>query len=301
MQSRLYGKISSLISSAASVNGKSLAEQLKDETCKLIADKIPEMTDNITTAIINELQEKIDSEKFSDDFVNVLQNKLLDDPKTSDPFLNKFSGLFDKIMERVINNYENPNIIPYKSIIGILKDIMSKEPIFTNVSGEAFNKFVDEEINKFKTKNDGKYRGDNIPYEPIIETIRSALPSNMMGKDDFDKRVKQALNQYKQNAPIASEKNVNQYPNAPVEAVAVPVNAKTPDENLPVDETVPVVPVVHVDPYANASAPVAVAVPVPNTLRGGRKKRTRKLSYKRKSRQNINKRARRLTKRNLLL
>ena len=278
MQSRLYGKISSLISSAASVNGKSLAEQLKDETCKLIADKIPEMTDNITTAIINELQKKIDSEKFSDDFVNVLQNKLLDDPKTSDPFLNKFSGLFDTIMERVINNYENPNIIPYKSIIGILKDIMSKEPIFVNASGEAFNSLVDAEIAKFKTKNDGKYKGDNIPYEPIIETIRSALPSNMMGKDDFDKRVKQALNQYKQNAPIASEKNVNQYPIANAE----------------------------IAPSANASAPVAPVVAVPVVVaepvnKGGRKKRTRKLSYKRKSRQNRNKRARRLTKRNLLL
>jgi len=276
MQSRLYEKISGYISSAASANGKSLAEQLKDETCKLIADKIPEMTDNITTAIITELQEKINSEKFSDDFVNVLQKKLLDEQKTSDPFLNKFSGLFDKIMERVINNYENPNIIPYKSIIEIIKDIMSKKPIFTNESGEAFNELVDEEINKFKTKNDGKYRGDNIPYEPIIETIRSALPSDMMGKDDFDAIVEEALNQYKQNAPIASEKNEYQYTDANAEFV----------------------------PSANASAPVAVpvdentpvAVPV-----GGRKKRTRKLSYKRKSRQNRNKRARRLTKRNLLL
>ena len=280
MQSRLYEKISGYISSAASANGKSLAEQLKDETCKLIADKIPEMTDNITTAIITELQEKINSEKFSDDFVNVLQKKLLDEQKTSDPFLNKFSGLFDKIMERVINNYENPNMIPYKSIIEIIKDIMSKKPIFTNESGEAFNKLVDEEINKFKTKNDGKYKGDNIPYEPIIETIRSALPSDMMGKDDFDAIVEEALNQYKQNAPTASEKNVNQYPSAnasaPVAApVAAPVDTNTP---APVDTNTP------------------VAVPV-----GGRKKRTRKLSYKRKSRQNRNKRARRLTKRNLLL
>jgi len=280
MQSRLYEKISGYISSAASANGKSLAEQLKDETCKLIADKIPEMTDNITTAIITELQEKINSEKFSDDFVNVLQKKLLDEQKTSDPFLNKFSGLFDKIMERVINNYENPNIIPYKSIIEIIKDIMSKKPIFTNESGEAFNELVDEEINKFKTKNDGKYRGDNIPYEPIIETIRSALPSDMMGKDDFDAIVEEALNQYKQNAPIASEKDVNQYTDANAEFVPS-ANASAPVA-VPVDENTPV------------AAPVAVPV-------GGRKKRTRKLSYKRKSRQNRNKRARRLTKRNLLL
>lgn len=283
MQSRLYEKISGYISSAASANGKSLAEQLKDETCKLIADKIPEMTDNITTAIITELQEKINSEKFSDDFVNVLQKKLLDEQKTSDPFLNKFSGLFDKIMERVINNYENPNIIPYKSIIEIIKDIMSKKPIFTNESGEAFNELVDEEINKFKTKNDGKYRGDNIPYEPIIETIRSALPSDMMGKDDFDAIVEEALNQYKQNAPIASEKNVHQYTDANAEFVpsanaSAPVAVPVVDANTPVDAKTP------------------VAVPV-----GGRKKRTRKLSYKRKSRQNRNKRARRLTKRNLLL
>ena len=280
MQSRLYEKISGYISSAASANGKSLAEQLKDETCKLIADKIPEMTDNITTAIITELQEKINSEKFSDDFVNVLQKKLLDEQKTSDPFLNKFSGLFDKIMERVINNYENPNIIPYKSIIEIIKDIMSKKPIFTNESGEAFNELVDEEINKFKTKNDGKYRGDNIPYEPIIETIRSALPSDMMGKDDFDAIVEEALNQYKQNAPIASEEKENQYTDANAEFV--------PSANA----SAPVAPVVAVP--VDAKTPVAVPV-------GGRKKRTRKLSYKRKSRQNRNKRARRLTKRNLLL
>ena len=288
MRSRLYEKISSLISLAASVNGKSLAEQLKDETCKLIADKIPEMTDNITTAIIAELQEKINSEKFSDDFVNVLQQKLLDEQNTSDPFLQKFSGLFDTIMERVINNYENPNMIPYKSIIEIIKDIMSKKPLFVNASGEAFNSLVDAEIAKFKTKNDGKYKGDNIPYEPIIETIRSALPTDMMGPSDFDDTVKEALKQYNQNASTASEKNVNQYPNAVASA--------------PVDEPVYVANVPASAPVANvnvANVPVVVAEPVKQT--GGRKKRTRKLSYKRKSRQNRNKRARRLTKRNLLL
>lgn len=268
MTSILVNKLSSLISSAASVNGKSLAEQLKDETCKLIADKIPEMTDNITTAIIAELQRKIESEKFSADFVNVLQQKLLDEQNTSDPFLKKFSGLFDTIMERVINNYENPNMIPYKSIIEIIKDIMSKKPLFVNASPEAFNSLVDAEIAKFKTKNDGKYKGDNIPYEPIIETIRSALPTDMMGPSDFDDTVKEALKQYNQNASTASEKNVNQYPIANAEIVAEPV----------------------------------VAVPVTEPVKeGGRKKRTRKLSYKRKSRQNINRRARRLTKRNLLL
>lgn len=284
MRSRLYEKISSLISLAASVNGKSLAEQLKDETCKLIADKIPEMTDNITTAIIAELQEKINSEKFSDDFVNVLQKKLLDEQKTSDPFLQKFSGLFDTIMERVINNYENPNMIPYKSIIEIIKDIMSKKLLFVNASGEAFNSLVDAEIAKFKTKNDGKYKGDNIPYEPIIETIRSALPTDMMGPSDFDDTVKEALKQYNQNASTASEKNVNQYPIANAEFV--------PSANA----SAPVAPVVAV-PVVDAETPVDELV----KQTGGRKKRTRKLSYKRKSRQNRNKRARRLTKRNLLL
>ena len=109
-----------------------------------------------------------------------------------------------------------------------------------------------------------------------------------MGPSDFDDTVKEALKQYNQNASTASEKNVNQYPIA--------------NASAPVDEPVYVANVPASAPVANvnvANVPVVVAEPVKQT--GGRKKRTRKLSYKRKSRQNRNKRARRLTKRNLLL
>ena len=99
--------VSDAITSAVSSNGKSLAEQITDEACKLLADKIPVITTNITNEVISKLNTKIDGETFSTDFVNVLQQKLLDEKKTSEPFLSKFSVLFDNIIKKAEENNDN--------------------------------------------------------------------------------------------------------------------------------------------------------------------------------------------------
>ena len=58
------------------------------------------MITSTTNEIIKQLTAKIDSEKFTTDFINVLQTKLLDaNSPYSDPFLKKFDDLFDNIIK----------------------------------------------------------------------------------------------------------------------------------------------------------------------------------------------------------
>ena len=91
---------SDAITSAIAANGKSLAEQITEKACTLLEEKIPVVTDKLITHLNN----KIDSEGFSEKFVNVLQQKVLDEKVTSEPFLSKFSVLFDKIIKKAEEN-----------------------------------------------------------------------------------------------------------------------------------------------------------------------------------------------------
>jgi len=100
-------KVGDAITASVSENGKSQSEKITEETCKLLADKIPDITTKIANGILADLKTKIDSEAFSTDFVNVLQRKLLEENKTSEPFLSKFSSLFDKIIKKAEENKEN--------------------------------------------------------------------------------------------------------------------------------------------------------------------------------------------------
>ena len=50
-----------------------LGEQIANYTCKELKDQIPPMITSTTNEIIKQLTAKIDSEKFTTDFINVLQ------------------------------------------------------------------------------------------------------------------------------------------------------------------------------------------------------------------------------------
>ena len=86
-------------SKAAYDKALTLGEQIANYTCKELKDQIPPMITSTTNEIIKQLTAKIDSEKFTTDFINVLQTKLLDANSTySEPFLKKFDDLFDRII-----------------------------------------------------------------------------------------------------------------------------------------------------------------------------------------------------------
>ena len=112
MSTFIKNKLSDAITSAVTSNGETLAQQLTDTACKQIADKIPDMINRITDGVLAKLNEKIDSNEFSEKFVNVLQQKLLDEKTTSEPFLSKFSIMFDKIIEKAMADYEKSKVVP---------------------------------------------------------------------------------------------------------------------------------------------------------------------------------------------
>lgn len=112
MSTYIKHKLSDAITSAVTSNGETLAQQLTDTACKQIADKIPDMINRITDGVLAKLNEKIDSNEFSEKFVNVLQQKLLDEKTTSEPFLSKFSIMFDKIIEKAMADYEKSKVVP---------------------------------------------------------------------------------------------------------------------------------------------------------------------------------------------
>ena len=92
------------ISKAAYDKALTLGEQIANYTCKELKDQIPPMITSTTNEIIKQLTAKIDSERFTDDFINVLQTKLLDaNSPYSDPFLEKFDDLFDRIIKDAEN------------------------------------------------------------------------------------------------------------------------------------------------------------------------------------------------------
>lgn len=126
----LKRKVGDAITSSVSDNGKSLAEQITDEACKLLADKIPDITLKISNGVLADLKTKIDSEAFSQDFVNVLQQKLLDEEKTSEPFLTKFSTLFDNIIKKAEEKNDNVQLAT-AALPGVENEILNDEETVT--------------------------------------------------------------------------------------------------------------------------------------------------------------------------
>lgn len=90
-------------SKAAYDKALTLGEQIANYTCKELNEQIPPMITSTTNEIIKQLTAKIDSEKFTTDFINVLQTKLLD---ANSPYSEKFLNKFDELFDRIINDAE---------------------------------------------------------------------------------------------------------------------------------------------------------------------------------------------------
>ena len=71
-------KVADAISLTVTDTGKTMAERITDEACSLLASKIDDVVTKITNGTLSKLQEKIDSEEFSENFMNVLQEKVID-------------------------------------------------------------------------------------------------------------------------------------------------------------------------------------------------------------------------------
>lgn len=83
-----------------------LGEQIANHTCDELNKRIPTMISSITERIISDLRQKINSEEFTKDFIDVLQTKILNDNTYSEEFLPKFSKLFDTIILEAKNRYD---------------------------------------------------------------------------------------------------------------------------------------------------------------------------------------------------
>ena len=281
MSSVIMKKLSGAMTSAIAANGKSLAQQITDEACALLVKQIPDMIDRITEGTLTQLREKIDSEQFSEKFVNVLQSKLLADTNKSnsndetEPFLNKFISLFDKIIQTAIYNNNQSLTMPPKEIVdGIEKYLNKVKDTDTNAD------VTDTLIARYETAADAvlaawvppgpEYKGN--PTLDFIDKLREAVKrSASIGDVLFNFALHETIENYKSKNPMSS---------APVVATAVKVG-KSSNE----------VPEVTATLLPEPTAPI----------KGGRGKRTRKVSRKSMSRKNRPNRPSMLTKRNLFL
>jgi predicted transglutaminase-like protease len=85
---------------------QSMGDIIANHTCDILNTKVPNIVSSVTNQILNELHEKINSEQFTTDFINVLQTKLLQDKTYSEPFLTKFDNLFDMIIKEAKDRHD---------------------------------------------------------------------------------------------------------------------------------------------------------------------------------------------------
>jgi len=85
---------------------QSMGDIIANHTCDILNAKVPNIVSSVTNQILVELREKINSEQFTTDFVNVLQTKLLQDKTYSEPFLAKFDNLFDMIIKEAKDRHD---------------------------------------------------------------------------------------------------------------------------------------------------------------------------------------------------
>lgn len=276
-------KVADAISLTVTDTGKTMAERITDEACSLLAAKIDDVVTKITNGTLSKLREKIDSEEFSEKFVNVLQQKLIDGMPPNDPFLNKFIKLFDNIIEKAINNYGKPINIPPEDITNGIADYLQKNvPEFWESDGKKlYTEAAEKVLSEFKTQPDQSQMA-------FIEALRkSVVTTSILGQVTFNSALYDAIEKYKTK------------PTLPEAIVAVPATdsvksspeiAATPEAVTPTPSAVP-----EVTPIAEPSPPLNDA------NKGGRSKRTRKVPRKSMSRRNRRNQPKMLTKRNLFL
>jgi hypothetical protein len=270
-------KVADAIALTVSDTGKTMAERITDEACTLLASKIDDVVTKITNGTLNKLREKIDSEEFSEKFVNVLQQKLNDGMPPDDPFLNKFIKLFDNIIEKAINNYGKPiNIAPEDITKGIADYLQKNVPEFWESDGKKlYTEAADKVMSEFKAQPDQS-------QSAFIEALRkSVVTPSILGQVTFNSALYDAIEKYKTK------------PSVPIVAEAVPEVTSTPVAATPLPSIVPeVTPIVVPSPDATTPA---------SKMGGYRSKRTRKVSRISKSRRNRRNQPKVLTKRNLFL
>ena len=91
---------------ASKDKAQSMGDIIANHTCDLLNAKVPNIVSVVTTKIIEDLHQKINSEQFTTDFINVLQTKLLQDKTYAEPFLAKFDNLFDMIIREAKNRHD---------------------------------------------------------------------------------------------------------------------------------------------------------------------------------------------------
>ena len=91
---------------ASKDKAQSMGDIIANHTCDLLNAKVPNIVSVVTTKIIEDLHQKINSEQFTTDFINVLQTKLLQDKTYAEPFLAKFDNLFDMIIREAKDRHD---------------------------------------------------------------------------------------------------------------------------------------------------------------------------------------------------
>ena len=290
-------KVADAISLTVTDTGKTMAQRIADETCKLLEAKIDEVINKITDGTLDKLRQKIDSEEFSEKFVNVLQQKLIDGQPPDDPFLNKFIKLFDTVIEKAINNYGKPINIPPKDIVAGINDYLQNSvPDFWESNGQKL--YTEAVANVLVDFN----KAQDQSQSAFISALREAVVKpSILGQVTFNSALYDTIEKYKTS------------PNAPVVAEAVPESDLSKDASLsdvtPASPVSPLATATPVSPLATATpaspletmSPEVNVNPLDDAKKGGRSKRTRKVSRKSRSRRNRPNRPKRLTKRNLFL
>jgi hypothetical protein len=271
-------KVADAISLTVTDTGKTMAERITDEACSLLASKIDDVVTKITNGTLSKLREKIDSEEFSEKFVNVLQQKLIDGMPPDDPFLNKFIKLFDNIIEKAINNYGKPVNIPPEDITKGIADYLQKTvPEFWESDGQKlYTEAAEKVLSEFKTQ-------PQQSQSAFIEALRqSVVTPSILGQVTFNSALYDAIEKYKTKPTVAEA------------TVAVPAT-----DSAIISPEIAATPVPSAVPEEVTPAPSAL--PEVTANKGGRGKRTRKVPRKSMSRKNRRNRATALTKRNLFL
>ena len=88
---------------------KTLTQQLVDGLREKIMEKEKNIVDHIKDVAQNTLIEKIYSDKFSFDFVEVLQTKLLNDSTQEEVLVDKFHEVYNAIMKKVVGKFKSNN------------------------------------------------------------------------------------------------------------------------------------------------------------------------------------------------
>ena len=172
---------------------KTLTQQLVDGLKEKIMEKEKNIVDHIKDVAQKTLIEKIYSDKFSFDFVEVLQTKLLNDSTQEEVLVDKFHEVYNAIMKKVVgkfnskdsNNNKNSDMYdPYQKLEELQDENAKLQEQINEMKGtEGINEMKGTEGMKRTEENDtivggGKSKKSKKPKK----TIRKRRKSRKKGK-----------------------------------------------------------------------------------------------------------------------